>query len=84
MLNRAQLLQGTQTLPKQAGVPPLHAVPQAPQWLLSFVRLTHWPLQAVCPPPQLIAQAEPLQTWPAAHAVPQEPQLLVSDARLAQ
>ncbi len=43
-----------------AGVPPLHAVPHAPQLFLSDVRSTHAPLQGVYPALHVKPQVPPL------------------------
>ncbi len=63
-------------------LPPVQALPQAPQWVLLVCVLTQVPLHNV--PPLGQVQLPVVQVWPAAQAVPQVPQLAVSVWRFTQ
>jgi hypothetical protein len=66
----------------QTGVPPVHAVPQAPQCIAVTVRSTHAPLQLVRPALHEAPQVPPLQVGvplvTAGQAWPHWPQLFTS------
>jgi len=60
--------------PATHDAPPVHARPQAPQWLLSIVVFTQVPVHSVSAPPQ--RHIPLVHTWPDPHAVPHAPQLV--------
>ena len=55
--------------------PPVHALPQLPQFASLFVKFVHTPLHRDCPAGQ--THAVPLQVWPPVHVLPQLPQLVL-------
>ena len=71
----------THALPLQI-VPPLQAVPQAPQFWGSDASCTQAPPHEVSPAPHDVAQTPKSQTVPAEHAAPQAPQFSRLDLRL--
>jgi hypothetical protein len=58
--------------------PAVHFLVHVPQWLGSFVRLTHWPLQFVVPLPHTTVQLPFWQLCPDEHLTPHPPQLFGS------
>jgi hypothetical protein len=59
-------------------LPPVQAVLQDPQWLLSVLRLTQAPLQFVWPAPHVTTHCPPEHAVPWGQTWPQAPQLLLS------
>lgn len=66
--------------------PAMHDRPHIPQLRASLERLTHTPLQLVCPVEHVVdaVHAPALHVWPVGHTRPHIPQLLVSRAVSAQ
>ena len=62
-------------------MPEEHAVPHAPQWLLSLCRSRHTPEQSVSGEPHDTAHVPAEHTCPAGHRTPHPPQFVTSVAR---
>jgi hypothetical protein len=65
---------GQAHVPPVHDVPPMHAMPQPPQFRLSVMPSTHAPVQSVSPGAHMEAQALWLQTSPGWHGMAQPPQ----------
>lgn len=68
--------EGHRHVPDWQPVPPLHAVEQLPQWLLSDWVFTHEVPHTVCE--HCVEQLPPEQVWPLGHEFPHPLQLLPS------
>src|SRR6185369_1240277 len=68
--------------PAVQAAPPVHALPQAPQFAGSLEVSMQVPPQVALPAPQ--PQAPLLQVWPPRHLLPQKPQFVGSVATATQ
>jgi hypothetical protein len=86
-LPKPAMQDSTWHVPAEQAEPPLarlQATPHVPQWVGSFCRLVHAPLQLVSPGPHVVAHDPALQVLPAGQVLEQEPQLPLSLWRFLQ